>query len=961
MSPSQKQLIFSAITRLSLGCLIFALSFLLFQNTHADNNDSPSGTIDINTGLSTGGTTVTAAMSDFEFFVTPTAAEHYVQDGLLLHLDAIDNTATGDANHNNSATTWYDLTENQYNANLTNVTWNNQAAVFNGTNSSGIISENLELPETDTTIEVYGNTTQGTAYSIPFADKTGNHIMGYYYNSATNPEDPGGDPIITRGLLGTSCNTSNRAGFTIPDNIPAYDGINNFTVSRSYVNSNNLTMYINGTALERANFSNCWTNDATANYLGRRGGSGAPSSAFYYGTISSLRAYDRALSNLEVNWNNTVDKNRFENANITILNITSIRVGQTDIPFAIDQNDNLILTMPPHSPGTYDVVLSDGLANKIVLGTFTYNHTITEVTPSVGSTTGGNTITIKGTGFPENHNLVTDGLLLNLVGDNNTGNGYDQNATTWKDLSGNDYDAVLHNITWVNGGAVFNGLTNTNTSSYGVISRNLTLPQITTIEIVQNSTRTNGVIFADKTATHYFGYYHTNGGIIATAGSAATRTLFEVPLDLPAYNGTNIFTLSRRYTDTTNLALDINTIPLGNISATNYWTAPNVDNIIGQRRSSTGAVTTPYKGTIYAVRAYDRILTDNELLANFCQDAARYPNDIDIGDVNCGTDFVVEVNGQECLGVNRIDTETITCTAPASSISTETNPYQEGSVDVTVRINGVTQTLTDGYRYRAPMSITSLTPNNGSILGGTQVALNGHNFLPDGVSATEALSDLQIDFGTSSCTVSSAANYTNDLILCTTASHAAARVDVVVDNDIETRTWSASNPNQGGFLYSDLALSLSIINNEFSLPVNPNSQNQDYFTASVWTNNPVGYKLTITADDSSLVCDYNQNDIADPSDPLLPSVSTTGQLDWNQWGWAPSSTLVAGLPAIPSAWQPAPTGLGQVLANKFSASGANNDGTASDPYHLYFAAKANLQVLACDYVGTMHLSLVPNP
>ena len=51
-------------------------------------------------------------------------------------------------------------------------------------------------------------------------------------------------------------------------------------------------------------------------------------------------------------------------------------------------------------------------------------------------------IAVKDTGY------VSDGLVLYLDGINNTGNGHDSNATTWKDLSGNNNDGTLNIANW---------------------------------------------------------------------------------------------------------------------------------------------------------------------------------------------------------------------------------------------------------------------------------------------------------------------------------------------------------------------------------------------------------------------------------------------------------------------------------------------------------------------------------
>lgn len=60
---------------------------------------------------------------------------------------------------------------------------------------------------------------------------------------------------------------------------------------------------------------------------------------------------------------------------------------------------------------------------------------------------------------------ITFGLTTYLDGINNTGEGHSSEATTWKDLSNYNHDAVLeNNPTWTNNSVIFNG-----TNNYGLL------------------------------------------------------------------------------------------------------------------------------------------------------------------------------------------------------------------------------------------------------------------------------------------------------------------------------------------------------------------------------------------------------------------------------------------------------------------------------------------------------------
>ena len=58
---------------------------------------------------------------------------------------------------------------------------------------------------------------------------------------------------------------------------------------------------------------------------------------------------------------------------------------------------------------------------------------------------------------------------------------------------------------------------------------------------------------------------------------------------------------------------------LGNLSASNVWASSSGTNYIGRR--STG---TYFKGNIYSIRVYDRVLTQEEVMQNYNADKLRF-------------------------------------------------------------------------------------------------------------------------------------------------------------------------------------------------------------------------------------------------------------------------------------------------------------------------------------------------
>ena len=88
-----------------------------------------------------------------------------------------------------------------------------------------------------------------------------------------------------------------------------------------------------------------------------------------------------------------------------------------------------------------------------------------------------------------------------------------------------------------------------------------------------------------------------------------------------------------------------------------------------------------------------------------------------------GTDFAagatVTFGGTAATNVVVVNSTTITATTPAGSA---------GAVTVTVTVNGQSGSLTSGFTYVAPPTVSSVSPASGSTSGGTAVTVTGTNF-----------------------------------------------------------------------------------------------------------------------------------------------------------------------------------------------------------------------------------------
>ena len=84
---------------------------------------------------------------------------------------------------------------------------------------------------------------------------------------------------------------------------------------------------------------------------------------------------------------------------------------------------------------------------------------------------------------------------------------------------------------------------------------------------------------------------------------------------------------------------------------------------------------------------------------------------------------VVTVGGVLCNTIIVLDSNTITAVTP---------PHALGATDVVVKnMDGQTSTLTGGFTYSAapPPSISSVSPNSGSVAGGTSITISGSGFV----------------------------------------------------------------------------------------------------------------------------------------------------------------------------------------------------------------------------------------
>ncbi len=146
-----------------------------------------------------------------------------------------------------------------------------------------------------------------------------------------------------------------------------------------------------------------------------------------------------------------------------------------------------------------------------------------------------------------------------------------------------------------------------------------------------------------------------------------------------------------------------------------------------------------------------------------------------------GTNFVsgatLTFGGTAATNVVFVSATQITATTPA---------HAGGAVNVVVtNPDAQSGTLTNGFTYRAAPTISSVTPNNGSLSGGTAVTIAGANFV----------SGAAVTFGGTAATNVVFVSATQ--ITATTPAHAAGAVNVIVTNP-DTQAGTLTN----GYTYT---------------------------------------------------------------------------------------------------------------------------------------------------------------
>ncbi|MBR2939714.1 MAG: right-handed parallel beta-helix repeat-containing protein [Kiritimatiellae bacterium] len=535
----------------------------------------------------------------------------YVQDGLIACWDGIENAGAG--THDAGATVWKDIVGG-YEFALTGVTVDDDRMTFAGSTSSyGTLSaadttSSFVVASNGTMEIVYrSDTGAGTQVLLQSTDSSG---LAFGIFSGNN--------IILRSSSSTAAQM-----------LPFTSGANTNCVSVFYTSRVPVSAVVNGGKMALSG-SNYWGSPGTTTVIGKR----ASNASGFLGSIYCIRLYNRHLSDEEIAANYEIDQKRFIfQVDESTLQVSSSVEGIASSP----------------SPA-YGLVsgLSAGAAVPATCG-----HTeVTNSNGSVYSCTGwklyneNDAVVSNGTGsaFTYVHptpaayrklewqweitspptRYVQDGLVACWDGIENAGAGvHEDNVAVWKDLvAGREF--TLADVTVDANCMTFAG----STSSYGTLSATDTASTFLaaksgTLEIVYRSrTGTGSQVIMQSTgaAGMAFSIWETSKILPYTSSSQAAQLSFSFT------SGTETNLVAVRYVSGAPVTAIANGSALSPANASS-WASPGSETIIGNRYTKASANVFP--GSIYAIRLYDRQLTDPEILANQSIDRQRFSPEVD--------------------------------------------------------------------------------------------------------------------------------------------------------------------------------------------------------------------------------------------------------------------------------------------------------------------------------------------
>lgn len=228
----------------------------------------------------------------------------YVENGLICHFDAENNTGNG---HNGNTTIWKDLTGNGYDANLigfsnTNVSgFTDKALVLDGIDNYGTI-QNLKL-------SMYNDITICSTYKVLTLPTDQQNIAILCSNTSSAGRIFFGYGKINK--ISMNCRNPDTWLWETKDSLNLKD-VNHISATYKAQNQNKFNqLFANGELYVKDNtlMLNAWNDDDIT--IGRAFGGSYTGHPLSNSEINNIMIYDRALTDEEIRINYEIDKYRF--------------------------------------------------------------------------------------------------------------------------------------------------------------------------------------------------------------------------------------------------------------------------------------------------------------------------------------------------------------------------------------------------------------------------------------------------------------------------------------------------------------------------------------------------------------------------------------------------------------------------------------------------------------------------
>ena len=289
--------------------------------------------------------------------------------------------------------------------------------------------------------------------------------------------------------------------------------------------------------------------------------------------------------------------------------------------------------------------------------------------------------------------IVKDGLIRYYDGNNNSGYSHSSNTTIWKDLSGN-YDGEVKSSTWSTDSITLNG-----TNSHVRIGQINNLTAVTVeVYLKANSYTTDS---ANQIISNYNGnglVLQLNKGVPGFSIGSGKTIASDETIDL----GIN-HTITGTY-DGSNVKLYVDGVLKKTLSSTAGISNPSDSTpmVIGCNPNETGCDTHYTNANIYAVRVYNRALTESEIKQNM--NADRISTKSTSSDVNGIYTFISNKR------LSNFTADNITLTNGTKGTFTKINDRKYN-----LNISGVAVSSTLGLDISANV-FTDISGNNNTVL-----------------------------------------------------------------------------------------------------------------------------------------------------------------------------------------------------------------------------------------------------